>query len=191
MPPTDAQLQDLYTRHAHVIHRRCLSILGNEEEARDAVQETFARVILSWDAFRQESSPLTWMYRISTNWCLNRIRNRGGQERIRARHQESLVGATMGAGKSEASENEETIRRLLDQADEETRAIVIHLFFDDMTREETARLVGISVPTLRKRLERFLARARKSIDPTLSAISESLTLIAGVFSGLLAQGGAL
>ncbi len=164
MPPSDAELQDLYERCAPVIYRRCRSILGNDEDANDAVQETFSRVIVSWDRFRGEASPLTWMYRISTNYCLNRIRNRRSRADKRHVHREDIVGAGFTRGREGAWEDEDTIRRLLELADEQTRAIVIHLFFDDMTREQAANMVGISVPTLRKRLNHFLKRARKVME---------------------------
>lgn len=163
MPPTDAELQALYQRYAPVIHRRCWAIMGNEEDARDAVQETFSRVIVHWDSFRGESSPLTWMYRISTNQCLNRLRNRRARAEKREVHRDDIAGAAVGSPGG-ACEDGARVRRLVDLADEETRAIVIHLFYDDMTREETARLVGISLPTLRKRLDVFFRRARKALE---------------------------
>ena len=79
MTITDQELAALYDRYAHIVYRRCLSILRNEEDAHDAVQETFARVIRHNDEFRGKASPLTWMYRISTNYCLNQLRNHVGR----------------------------------------------------------------------------------------------------------------
>ncbi len=172
MPPTDAELQTLYTAYAPVIHRRCRSILGNEEDANDAVQETFSRVIVHWEKFRGESSPLTWMYRISTNYCLNRVRNRRSRADKRHVFREEIVSTSFERGRG-IWEDEETARRLLDLASEEERAIVIHLFFDEMTREQAARMVGVSVPTLRNRLNTFLKRARKAME------SDGLALAAG------------
>ncbi|MBW2258741.1 MAG: sigma-70 family RNA polymerase sigma factor, partial [Deltaproteobacteria bacterium] len=45
MTLNEAELAELYDRYAHVVYRRCLSILGNEEDAHDATQETFAKVL--------------------------------------------------------------------------------------------------------------------------------------------------
>lgn len=173
MAISDSELEELYDRYADVLFHRCRGILGNDEEARDAVQETFARVIVHEDAFRRDSSPLTWMYRIATNHCLNRIRNQGRRRDKRRHH-----GAEMPAPRDETVdrdrwEAERTVRRLLEDADDETRAIVIHLFFDDMTRADTAKMVGISQPTLRKRLRRFLAQARTHLEPTAEALTPS------------------
>jgi RNA polymerase sigma-70 factor, ECF subfamily len=187
MPPSNAQLQELYHRYSPVLLRRCVSILGNEEEAQDAVQETFARVILHWEQFRAEASPLTWMYRIGTNWCLNRIRNRTGQDRLRNRHKDAIAGDEARPGRGEAWESEQTVRKLMGLADEQTRAILVHLFFDDMTREEAAHMVGISVPTLRKRLNAFLASARAAVDPALRAAAEGAVILVWALAGLLLQ----
>lgn len=162
MQPTDSELAELYDRYADVLHHRARSILGSDEAAWDAVHETFARVIRHWDRFRGESSPLTWMYRITTNWCLNQLRNRTGRERKHQQFRMDIVGeeATWQRHEAEA----ETVRRLLATADEETRRIVLHTYFDDMTRQQVAHEVGLSVPTVRKRLTQFYARARAILE---------------------------
>ncbi len=60
---------------------------------------------------------------------------------------------------------------LLDRVDEQTRACVIHTFFDDCTRQETARLVGLSVPTVRKRINAFLDLARRAFQAAAAMLS--------------------
>jgi RNA polymerase sigma-70 factor (ECF subfamily) len=52
----------------------CYRMLGSIEDADDAVQETYIRVWQSWNAFRQESSYKTWVYRIASNLCLDKLR---------------------------------------------------------------------------------------------------------------------
>lgn len=170
MSITDAELSELYMRYAPLLHVRARSILGDDAEAGDAVQETFARVLRAGDAFRRESSPLTWLYQINTNWCLNRLRNRRGHQR---KHEERRADV-MPRETVEPETNrldDDRLRRLLAEEDGETQRIVLHLFFDDMTREEAAVMVGISVPTLRKRLDAFLKRARRELGvPMLGAV---------------------
>jgi RNA polymerase sigma-70 factor (ECF subfamily) len=166
---TDDEVAHLYDRYGHVLYHRCRSILRNDEDARDAVQETFARVLRHADSFREQASPLTWMYRISTNHCLNRIRDRRGQQRKHEHNREDIVGPGVTVARDgEEAADRDRILALLDDADQETKACVVHTFFDDCTREEVAELVGLSVPTVRKRINTFLDTARRQLGLSLA-----------------------
>ena len=114
MELTDEEVAELYDRFAHVLFHRCRSILRNDEEAWDAVQETFARVIRNADSFRQQSSPLTWMYKISTNYSLNQLRNRNSRAKTRRERKEEIVGPEATEPPTEASEDHERILELLE-----------------------------------------------------------------------------
>lgn len=176
MPISDAELSEMYLRYAPILHARARSILGDHAEADDAVQETFARVIRAGDQFRDEASPLTWMYQISTNWCLNRIRDRKGHDQKHVDRRAEIVGNEGVAADSDLHLDDGVLRSMLSDEDDETQRIVVALFYDDMTREEAAKLLGISVPTLRKRLDLFLRRARRVLGVSVSA---ALTILAG------------
>ena len=69
-------IAELYRRHAPALHRRCASIVGNAEEARDLVQETFARYISARANWTDRASPFTVLYRIATNASIDRLRRR-------------------------------------------------------------------------------------------------------------------
>jgi RNA polymerase sigma-70 factor (ECF subfamily) len=177
---SETEIQALYERYGQVLYARCMSILKNPEDAGDAVQDTFAKVITRWESFQGESSPLTWMYSIATNLCLNRLRNRKGRAQKREQHKEMLVGDGTSAPGAGAWEVSDTVRTLLADEDPQTQAIVVHLFFDDMTREATAKAVGLSVPTLRKRLRAFMERARVHMESgaiPMAAIGSLIVLI--------------
>jgi RNA polymerase sigma-70 factor, ECF subfamily len=183
MTPTDAEIGSLYERYSHVVYHRARGILGDDEEARDAVQETFARVIRHWEQFRGEASPLTWMFRITTNWCLNQLRNRKGRADKRVVHHHDIApqDTTWQRDHSEAS----LVRRLLVDADDETQRIVLHVYFDDMTRDQAAKAVGLSVPTVRKRLNHFFARCRAALEePAVAICAAGLVLLLAIIGSI-------
>lgn len=179
--PTEAELAALYARYAGPIHHRALSILKNEELAQEAVQETFVRVMRNWDQFRGDASPYTWMYRITTNFCLNQLRNRNSRQQKQVNQRADILGEETTWMRDES--DADAIRALLADADLETRQVVMHLYFDDMTKEQTAIAVGLSVPTVRKRLDAFLRRAKRSLGAP--AVAAALALAAFFVSSAL------
>lgn len=176
---TDDELRDLYDRYAPVLFHRCNGILRDREAAHDAVHETFARVIRNADTFRAQASPLTWMYRISTNYCLNQVRDRGARQSKLHVHRDEIGGSGITEVDGADRRDIERLLGLLDGADEETRLCVIHTYYDDCTREEVAELVGLSVPTVRKRINTFLDRARRTLGVGLVA---SAALVLGALT---------
>ncbi|SDD70347.1 RNA polymerase sigma-70 factor, ECF subfamily [Paenibacillus sp. UNCCL117] len=73
MSETAVELQ-LYENLKPELTSFCYRMLGSIDDADDAVQETFIRVWQSWNSFRQESSFKTWVYRIASNLCLDKLR---------------------------------------------------------------------------------------------------------------------
>ena len=58
------------------VYNIALKMMGNPEDANDLAQESFIRVFKSIDKFKEQSSFSTWIYRITTNICLDELRKR-------------------------------------------------------------------------------------------------------------------
>ena len=130
-------------------------MLGDEDEAQDALQEVFARVVEKHPSFRGEAPLLHWLYRITTNLCLNRIRQR--RRRPLRAHPAALDLLAVG---DEASQVDLlAIRDVLARVDRSTQVIAVHYYLDEMSMEVVAELVGTSRKTVGKRLARFRQRA--------------------------------
>jgi RNA polymerase sigma-70 factor, ECF subfamily len=69
-------LEELIFKYDRDILHLNVRLLGNWEEARDAYQETFLKVFRSIRQFRRQSSFYTWIFRIATNVCFDRMRQR-------------------------------------------------------------------------------------------------------------------
>ena len=148
-------LEELYEKHAAAVYGRCRYLLRDDAEARDALQDVFVKVLQSLPEFRAAASPSTWMMRIATHHCLNLLRAR------RAKWMEQLDAlARDRRHETESPDRRELVRSLLAAAPEEAQEVAVLYFVDELTQAEIAAELGRSLPTIRKRLEEFLAIAR-------------------------------
>jgi RNA polymerase sigma-70 factor (ECF subfamily) len=153
------ELEALYRKYGYLIERRCRRVLGRVDEARDAAQEAFARAAARLSSFRGESERIAWLYRISTNVCLNVLRDR----RRRGAAWTAEVSRTFDGDSDEeraAGQRQEALRALDLIDDDLTRALVLHVYIDEMSQGEAADLVGVSRATANARLALFRQKAR-------------------------------
>ena len=123
-----AQIAVLFRQHGPGVYRRALRLLGNAADAEEATQEIFIRAFKGQEAFEQRSQLTTWLYQITTNYCLNQLRDRSRRAELKAQHleapaaSEAKEGADVGSTRSEEagparSDDIATVRRLLMDAD--------------------------------------------------------------------------
>jgi RNA polymerase sigma-70 factor (ECF subfamily) len=148
-----AALRDLYSKYGGSVFGRCSYLLKDRSKAEDAMQDVFAKALTHLAEFRSEASPLTWLMKIATHHCLNVLRAERAPWHQRFRRHEQARGE--GHGGPQLFEDREAVRHLLSRCDLETQAAAVHYYVDEMTLEEIAKLLGRSVPTIRKRLESF------------------------------------
>jgi len=152
---------DFYRRHAPMIYRRCLAILGDSEEARDASHDIYLLLVDRLDGFDGKSALSTWIYRVATNHCLNRLRARGVAARAVVAMSECLAQRTEPA---QGGERTQLLRWLLGKFNPRTVQIVVHTYYDEMTQTEIAQVVGISERAVRKALKRFREQASALLE---------------------------
>ena len=148
-----AELEALYRSYGALVRRRARTLLGDDLEAEDAVQEVFVRVINAAADFRRQSQPSTWLYRIATNLCLNRVR-----DTRRRREQLARLGLEtnhLPSPPAPAPDARPTLQRVLALVSSELAEIATYYYVDEMDQAEIAALVGVSRRTIGNRLERF------------------------------------
>jgi RNA polymerase sigma-70 factor, ECF subfamily len=150
-------VEALYRKYGPMVLRRCRSLLKDEEKARDAMQETFVRVLRGRDRLTGDA-PSSLLYCIATNVCLNVMRSEkarpesAGDEML-----ESIAGSDDVEALGEARVLAEGI---FEKEEPSTRAMAVLHYVDGLTLEETASRVGLSVSGLRKRLEGLKRRSK-------------------------------
>lgn len=122
------------------------------------MQDVFAKALSNYSQFRSESCPLAWLMRIATHHCLNQLRSDRNSRKMREQVQQLRSDPPAGP---QSLEIREAVRSLLSRFDLETQAAAIHYHVDEMTMEEVAALLNRSVPTIRKRLQRFAEESKQ------------------------------
>src|SRR3954469_5465406 len=161
-PVVRGLLAEIYEKHAAGVYARCRYLLRDDDEAKDALQEVFAKALRALSDFRSAASPTTWILRIATHHCLNLHRSR------RAAWRDELVA--LGKDRrveSEPPERRELVRVLLGAAPEEAQEAAVLYYVDEMTQAEIAQELGRSLPTVRKWLRHFLAGAPQALSKSL------------------------
>lgn len=156
MPAQTLELDEIYRRYGAMVRRRCLTILKRDDDADDAAQEVFVRVLRAAADFRGQASPATWLYRIATNICLNRIRDAKNRERLdKVAFEEPPPTAPFEAWPRDLA------LRVLADFDAATRETVLYAEVEEMTHEEIAQAMGCSASLVRKRIAAFREKAPK------------------------------
>lgn len=148
----------LYQRYGGLVRARVRRFFS-DDEADDVVQEVFVKVVEKVDTFRGESSPVTWLYQVTTRHCLNRIRDRSRRKVLWELNDGPWWSAPVSAADQEASA---LLKQVWRELDDETALIAIYHYLDGMGRDEIAPLVGCSPRTVSYRLEALRSRVRGS-----------------------------
>ena len=154
-----SEIAELFDRYGPMVYRRALALLGQHELAEEAVQEVFLRALKSGESFEGRSRVSTWLYSITTNFCLNLLRNQSRRKELWKEHGPKGLQAT-----HEAPEELVLMRTLLTEAEPDQAQAAVYVYIDGMSQNEAAELLGVSRRTVGNLLERFNTWARKRID---------------------------
>ncbi len=150
----DAALGTLAERYERAMVGYAAGMLGGDEaKARDAVQETWVRVIRHAGTFRGRSAVKTWLYRI----LINRCREVARKERRRGEWVGEVdAGADDGGGDGEpravSRDLLARVRGALGEMSAERREVVLLCHHRGMTHREAAAALGLPVGTVKTRL---------------------------------------
>lgn len=155
-------INTLFKKYGPTVYRRALQILGNEADAKEAAQEVFIRAIRHSEGFEGRSQVSTWLYRITTNYCLNKIRD---SKRRRELVQEHGLRPEMDGGlpTQALADHVVLVRRLLSVADAEQARAALCVYVDGMSHAEAAKILKVSRRTVGNLLDRFNEWAQKYV----------------------------
>jgi RNA polymerase sigma-70 factor (ECF subfamily) len=152
-------------------------ILGNEDDARDAVQDAFLSAFRGLDGFGGDSKLATWLHRIAVNAALMKLRRR------RRKPEQSIEpllptfledghpahpAAPWQTGAAEVVERKELrqlVRDSIDRLPESYRTVLLLRDIEGLDTDETARLLEVTVGVVKTRLHRARQALRTLLDP--------------------------
>lgn len=146
--------QSLLEDHYDTIHRLCRRLMGNPGDADDATQEAMLAVVRGLPGFDERSSFSTWVYRVTTNACLDELRRRA--RRPIAAEPRDIAGAL--DEPAAIADRDEADRWLL-VLPTDFRAAVVLRDLCDLDYAEIAEVLGVPIGTVRSRI----ARGRRAL----------------------------
>src|SRR5215510_171829 len=165
---------ELLTTFERPVYSLCFRLLGDAEEARDAAQETFLKVYRGLGGFRGEAGLKTWIYRIAINQAMNQQRwwrRRHRDETLSLELSRGDSGVTLGSllpgstsspeEQAIASERERRIMSALAEIKNDYRVALVLREIEELSYEEIAETLGISIGTVKSRIARGREELRR------------------------------
>ena len=164
----EAAFNELVRLYQAKIFRLVFRMLGDRAEAEDLAQEVFVTVFKSIDGFRGDSKLSTWLYRVATNHCKNRIkylsrRAKGSKKEFdEIADREAVESATMSTSAQVPRPDEavqgfqvqSAVQQALSELDDEHRELVVLRDVENMSYEEIQQITGLPEGTVKSRLHR-------------------------------------
>ena len=166
------QLVDEYQK---LVFNTCLSFVPNTKDAEDIAQEVFIEIYNSISKFKENSKLSTWIYRISTNKCLEFIRKKNTKKRFG--FMQSLGSASLPLDKThyftefnhpgiqlEQKEQRETLFRAIDRLPEGQKIVFTLHKIEGLSYKEVSEITNKSISSV----ESLLFRAKKNLKQILT-----------------------
>lgn len=141
--------------YLEVVYLRCMQLLQNQDKARDALQEVFARFLESKKK-REISNPIGYLYKTSTNYCLSVLKK---EKRFLPMTQELLE--YLGEKTHNPAEARLNVEKIIKEFGEEQLQLMVYRHIDQMTYQEIAELYGLSDRGIKKRLDQLEKKVKK------------------------------
>jgi RNA polymerase sigma-70 factor (ECF subfamily) len=160
------------------VFRLVLRMLNDRAEAEDVAQEVFVTIFKAIGSFRGESKLSTWIYRIATNHCKNRVkyldrRARGKKTELDELSEHgAMESASMSSSaqvsrpdeQAEANQIERIVRAAIAELDDDQRELVILRDVENLSYEEIQQITGLPEGTVKSRLHRARLVLMKAVQ---------------------------
>jgi RNA polymerase sigma-70 factor (ECF subfamily) len=157
------------------IYRLALNITGNREDAEDVLQEAFLKAYTNLDRFEGHSRFYTWLVRIAVNEALMKLRKQKGKrevsldEPVEGDNNDSMPREIEAwddnpEQRFEKGQLQDILTGAVNSLAPHFRAVFVLRDVENFSTEETAEMLGLSVPAVKSRLLRARLKLRQRLN---------------------------
>jgi RNA polymerase sigma-70 factor (ECF subfamily) len=168
-----AAFEELVNRYERKIFRLTMNITRNREDAEDAMQDAFLKSYAHLKDFQEDSRFYTWLVRIAANEALMRLRKRRpnqfsldepieGDEDLMPRELEDWGPSP--EQRFAQTEMRDILSDVIDKLEPDFRVVFVLRDIEELSTQETAKALGISVPAVKSRLLRARLKLRQKLN---------------------------
>jgi RNA polymerase sigma-70 factor (ECF subfamily) len=156
--PRDTLLTEMYERLQPVLYRKCLSMLKDDEAARDAAQEIFVKLSRSAENLRDTTAEEAWAVKAAHHHCLNVMRANGRRDaREDVTSPEDLVTRSPVTARQMG-------RAVLNRLSQQSQKVAVGRFVEGKELSELAEESGLSTRTVSRKLKGAVDKAHELLD---------------------------
>jgi RNA polymerase sigma-70 factor (ECF subfamily) len=179
-----AAFGELITKYERRVYRMARQITQNDEDAEDVLQEAFLKAFEHLDSFQGQSKFYTWLTRIAVNESLMKLRKRKSDrtvsldENIETEEEPIVREIAVWDDNPELKYSQEEIRQILDKAIDGLKPIFRTVFIlrdvEELSTEETAEVLGLSIAAVKSRLLRARLQLREKLTRVFKRKGEQI-----------------
>jgi RNA polymerase sigma-70 factor (ECF subfamily) len=163
---------DIIELYKDKVFQICYRMLGNRHEAEDVAQEAFIRAYVNIHRYNMEYKFSTWLYRIATNLCIDRIRKRKPDYYLDAEVPGTdglnMYSQIPSEGKLpeedvESMELQAMIQREISKLPEKYRAVIVLKYIEELSLNEISEILELPLGTVKTRIHRGREALRKQL----------------------------
>ena len=169
-PSATVDFDRIVEEHSSFVYNVAFRMMGNPQDAEDVAQEAFISAYRAFGRFRGESKVTTWLYRITVNAALMRLRKEKKARTLTQTGLDDLVIPDWSDAPFRAARDSELGDRMRDGIEmlpDDLKAAVVLRDMEELSNAEAAEVIGISVPALKSRLHRGRVLLRKHLEEYL------------------------
>lgn len=164
---------DIVNLYQHKLYQICYRMLSNNHEAEDIAQEAFVRAYINLHSFDQNRKFSTWLYRIATNLCIDRIRKKKPDYFLDAEIA-GTEGLDMYSQLSsddklpddvvEQMELQDRIQYEISKLPDKYRSVIVLKYIEELSLQEISDILDMPLGTVKTRIHRGREALRKQLN---------------------------